>query len=132
MFLKDDLKVLNVITLKKLCKKKSIQNISKMKKTELFEELNKLFAAKIIQKQVRNHLYKNAVDSISLENVSYPCFIYRVKTGKICNLLTTCPSFGFESPLSVIRENCKLEFRSSKLSRIHFYQSNLRDQGRRI
>jgi hypothetical protein len=83
MFLKDDLKVLNVTTLKKLCKKKSIQNISKMKKTELFEELNKLFAAKIIQKQFRNHFYKNAVDSITLENVSYPCFIYRVKSGKV-------------------------------------------------
>jgi hypothetical protein len=83
MFLKDDLKVLNVKILKKLCKKKSIQNISKMKKTELFEELNKLFAAKIIQKQFRNHFYKNAVDSISLENVSYPCFIYRVKSGKV-------------------------------------------------
>jgi len=83
MFLKDDLKVLNVTILKKLCKKKSIQNISKMKKTELFEEINKLFAAKIIQKHFRNYFYKNAVDSISLENVSYPCFIYRVKTGKI-------------------------------------------------
>jgi hypothetical protein len=83
MLLKEDLKVLNINRLKKLCKKKLIPNYSKMKKNELFNECNKVLAVKIIQKQFRNHFYRNAMDSITLENVKFPCFIYRVKCGKI-------------------------------------------------
>lgn len=83
MLLKEDLKVLGVSVLKKLCKKKLIPNFSKMKKNKLFEEYNKILAVNIIQKNFRNHFYKNAVDSITLENVSFPCFIYRVKSGKV-------------------------------------------------
>ena len=80
MFLKSDYKNLSVVILKKLCKCKYS---SKMKKNELYEEYNKVLAVKIIQQRFRKYFYSNAVDSITLENVSYPCFIYRVKTGKI-------------------------------------------------
>jgi len=83
MLLKEDLKVLNVSTLKRLCKKKLIPNYSKMKKNELFEECNKILAVKIIQKNFRNYFYRNAVDSITLDSVKFPCFIYRVKTGQL-------------------------------------------------
>jgi len=83
MFIKEDLKILGVSILKKLCKKKLIQNYSKMKKNELFEECNKVLAVKIIQQNFRKYFYRNATDSITLENVKFPCFIYRVKTGKV-------------------------------------------------
>jgi hypothetical protein len=83
MLLKEDFKVLNINLLKKLCKKNLIPNYSKMKKNELFDECNKVLAIKFIQKIFRNYFYRNAIDSITLEYVNFPCFIYRVKTGKI-------------------------------------------------
>ena len=72
---------LSVIILKKLCKSANIK-ISKLKKKELFDEYNRYLAVKLIQKIYRNHFYKNAVDHITLEKVSYPCFIYRTKFNK--------------------------------------------------
>ena len=83
VFIKSDFKKLNIGILKKLCKKNLIPNYSKMKKNELFEECNKVLAVTIIQQKFRKNFYRNAMDSITLENVSYPCFIYRVKTGKV-------------------------------------------------
>ena len=71
---------MNVVTLKKLCKK--IVKKSKLKKIELFENFNKILSVKLIQRCFRLHFYKNATDHITLEPVSYPCFIYRTKTGK--------------------------------------------------
>jgi len=83
MFVKSDYKVLTIPLLKRLCKKNLISNYSKMKKEQLFFEYNKILSIKIIQKHFREYFYKNAIDSITLEKVEYPCFIYRVKTGKI-------------------------------------------------
>ena len=83
MFLKSDFKLLTIPVLKRLCKIKLIPNYSKMKKNELFEECNKLLATLKIQKCFRKYFYRNAVDSITLDSVKFPCFIYRVKCGKI-------------------------------------------------
>jgi hypothetical protein len=60
-----------------------IKKYSTLKKQELMESYNKYLAVKMIQKNFRQHLYKNATDSITLEKVSYPCFIYRVTTGQL-------------------------------------------------
>jgi hypothetical protein len=83
MFLKSDYKSLSLRVLKRLCKLKGISKCSGLKKSELFDEYNKRLGVIKIQKSFRNHFYKNAVDSITLDSVSYPCFIYRVKCGKI-------------------------------------------------
>jgi len=84
MFIEKDFMVLNVGLLKNICKTLfHLKCVSKMKKNELFNECNKVLAAKSIQKNFRKYFYKNAIDSITLENVTFPCFIYRVKTGKI-------------------------------------------------
>ena len=72
---------LSVVILKKLCKNANIK-ISKLKKKELFGEYNRYLATKLIQKCYRKHFYKNAIDHITLEKVSYPCFIYRTKFNK--------------------------------------------------
>lgn len=76
------LKLLKTDTLKLFCKNVSIKNYSKLNKQELFKKYNEYLACKIIQKHFRNHFYKNAEDSISLEPVRFPCFIYRTKLGK--------------------------------------------------
>ena len=77
-----DFKIMDISILKKLCKNGNIKNYSKLKKKELFDTFNKFLAVKVIQKCFRNHFYKNATDHISLEPISYPCFIYRTKSGK--------------------------------------------------
>ena len=82
MFLKSDYKYLNNDILKKLCKNADIKNYSKFKKNELFEIINKSLAVKIIQQNFRNHFYKDATDHITLDPVTFPCFIYKTKSGK--------------------------------------------------
>jgi hypothetical protein len=66
-----------------LCRNAGIHGYSKMTKSILFDEYNKFLAVKQILVNFRKHLYRNAVDSITLEPVEFPCFIYRVKTGKV-------------------------------------------------
>jgi hypothetical protein len=80
MFLKSDLSILNVGILKKLSK--NVKLLTNLTKQNLFDNFNKYLAVIIIQKYYRRHLYKNAVDHISLEKVTYPCFIFRTKCGK--------------------------------------------------
>jgi hypothetical protein len=83
MFLKNDFKNMDVAILKKLCKNENVKNCSKLKKGELFETFNSILAVRIIQRCYRRHFYKNATDHITLESVSYPCFIYRTKSKKL-------------------------------------------------
>ena len=75
-------KKLNIRELRFFCKNSSIKNYSTLKKQELFDNYNKFLACKIIQKYYRRHFYKDSEDSISLEKVKYPCFVYRTKCGK--------------------------------------------------
>ena len=95
MFSKNDFSVMDNFILKKLCKKFFVKNYSKMKKQELFDNVNKFLAVKIIQRQFRNHFYKNATDHISLEQVTFPCFIYRTKSGK-------CYFYSYDSIIKYI------------------------------
>jgi hypothetical protein len=81
MLLKNDFKNISLIILKKFCKKAKIKS-SKLNKLELFEQFNKYLAVILIQRKYRNHLYKNAVDPITLEEIEYPCFLFRTKYGK--------------------------------------------------
>jgi len=74
-------KVLNIPILKIFCKNVGIK-CSKLKKEELFNSFNQVLACKIIQRHFRNYFYKNAEDSISLEPVKYPCFVYCTKFRK--------------------------------------------------
>jgi hypothetical protein len=90
-----DFRNIEVSILKKLCKKAGIKNYSKLKKKELFENYNKFLATKLIQRCFRNHFYKNATDHITLDNVCYPCFIYRTKSGK-------CYFYSYESIIKYI------------------------------
>jgi hypothetical protein len=132
MFLKSDHKMLTLPTLKRLCKNKGIPNYSKMKKETMINECNKLFATLIIQKCFRNHFYKNAVDSITLDSVRFPCFIYRVKCGKIF-------FYGYDSIIKyimktgkVIDPNTRNEYTDTELQRldteakIHFPNKNFK------
>jgi hypothetical protein len=77
----NSLKILNIKNLRLFCKHANIK-CSRMPKETLFENYNRFLACKVIQRCFRNHFYKNAEDSISLEPVKYPCFIYRTKFGK--------------------------------------------------
>jgi hypothetical protein len=84
MILKEDYKILNIKILKGLCKRiAGIHGYSQMTKTKLVQEYNKFLATRLIIYNFRKHFYKNATDSITLEPVTFPCFIYRVKTGKV-------------------------------------------------
>jgi len=83
MFNKSDYGNLTVCVLKQLCRRKKLTNCSKMKKQELIDAFNRVVAVESIQRKYRNHFYRNAVDSITLEDVKFPCFIYRVKTGQL-------------------------------------------------
>jgi hypothetical protein len=78
----DSFKILKIPDLKFFCKGK-LKNYSKFNKVELFNFYNRYLAAKVIQRLYRKHFYENKIDCITLEPVSYPCFIYRTKTGKI-------------------------------------------------
>jgi hypothetical protein len=83
MLLQKDFKQINKNDLKNLCTFYKLKGLSKLSKQELFTYLNKAIATKIIQKRYRTHFYKNAEDCISLEPVSYPCFVYRSKSSKL-------------------------------------------------
>jgi hypothetical protein len=74
-------KNLTIQNLKVFCKHAGIK-CSKLKKQELFDSYNRFLACKIIQFRFRKYFYRNAEDSISLEPVTFPCFIYRTKFGK--------------------------------------------------
>jgi len=76
-------KNLSISDLKFFCKNVSLKNYSKLNKKSLFNEYNRYLAVKIIQRFYRKYFYRNATDCISLEKVSYPCFIYRTKFGKL-------------------------------------------------
>jgi hypothetical protein len=82
MLNKDSLKILKVPELRLFCKNVKIK-INKLTKLELFENYNRYLAVKCIQKNYRKHFYREAECSITLEKVSYPCFIYRTKFGKL-------------------------------------------------
>jgi hypothetical protein len=96
-----DFKMISVSILKKFCNKAKIKNYSKFKKEECFTGYNKYLATIIIQRCYRKYLYKNAVDSITLDEVSYPCFIYRVKTGK-------CFFYSYDSIIKYIMKSGKV------------------------
>ena len=81
MFIKDDLRYLDVGILKKLLKRVKI-GYHKLKKNEMVEKYNIHIAVLKIQKMYRKHFYKNAVDHITLEKVEYPCFIFQTKSSK--------------------------------------------------
>jgi hypothetical protein len=76
-------KKLSISDLKLFCKNVSLKNYSKLNKKSLFNEYNRYLAVKIIQRFYRKYFYRNATDCITLEKVSYPCFIYRTKFGKL-------------------------------------------------
>ena len=132
MFDKTDYKIIKTDTLKRLFKINNIKNVSKLKKIELFEEYNKLLSCKLIQNKFRNYFYKNAVDNITLENVTFPCFIYRVKSGK-------CFFYQYDSIIKyimktgkVIDPNTRNEYTDSELTRLdseaklHFPEKNFK------
>ena len=83
MFNKSDYGNLTVCVLKQLCRRKKVTNWSKMKKQQLIDTFNEVVAVEMIQRKYRTHFYQNAIDNITLENVKFPCFIYRVKTGQL-------------------------------------------------
>lgn len=83
MITKSDYSQLNIKTLKRLCKSRQLTGYSRMLKIELINFYNKFLAVRLIQRNFRKYFYKDAVDSITLEPVNYPCFIYRVKTGQL-------------------------------------------------
>jgi hypothetical protein len=89
------LKLLKTCTLKMFCKNVFIKNYSKLTKKELLQKYNEVLACKIIQRYFRKYFYKNAEDSISLEPVKFPCFIYRTKFGK-------CFFYNYESIIKYI------------------------------
>ena len=89
------LKLLKPCTLKLFCKNGCIKNYSKLTKKELLQKYNEVLACKIIQRYFRKYFYKNAEDSISLEPVKFPCFIYRTKFGK-------CFFYNYESIIKYI------------------------------
>lgn len=92
MFLKNE--KIPLVLLKKLCKSTKLK-YSKLKKQELLDLYNKYLAVKKIQQAFRNYLYKDSVDPISLDSVSFPCFIYRTKSGK-------CHFYAYESIIKYI------------------------------
>jgi len=82
MFLENDFKNMDIALLKKLCKNAGIKKYSTLKKRELFTNFNCYLSTKLIQRCYRRHFYKNATDHITLEEIKFPCFIYRTKSGK--------------------------------------------------
>ena len=77
-----DFKSMDTVLLKKLCKMAGIKKYSRLKKRELFDQYNTFLATKIIARSFRNYFYRDATDHITLEPVSFPCFVYKTKSGK--------------------------------------------------
>lgn len=69
--------------LKILCKNAKLKNFSKYNKEKLIHEYNKYLAVRVIQKYYRKHLYRDAVDHITLESVKFPCFIFKSKNNTL-------------------------------------------------
>ena len=82
MFTLQDFKSMEISFLKKLCKHFCIKGYSLLRKNELQDILNKFLAIKRIQRSFRNYFYKDEIDCITLEPVSFPCFVYRTVSGK--------------------------------------------------
>ena len=81
MLIKNDY-FMNIVFFKKMCKNFGIKNYSNLKKQEIFENINRYLAVKLIQRYFRNHFYNSAIDHITLEPVTFPCFIFKTKYGK--------------------------------------------------
>ena len=77
-----DFKNMDTVLLKRLCKMAGIKKYSRLKKQELFDRYNEILAANLIARCFRNHFYRDATDHITLEPVSFPCFVYKTKSGK--------------------------------------------------
>ncbi len=80
---KEDKKILTLPMVKGLCKLFKLKNYSILKKDELISKISIFHATRTIQRYFRKVLYKNAEDAITLEPVSYPCFMFKPKAGKI-------------------------------------------------
>ena len=131
MFIQQDFKILKIPLLKQLCKLKKIK-YNLLKKSELIHKYNELDACKKIQRIFRTYFYKNAVDAITMENVSFPCFIYRVKNGK-------CFFYDYNSIIKyimktgkVIDPNTRIEYTDEELIKLdiqakqHFPEKNFK------
>jgi hypothetical protein len=105
----------NVKTLREICKLKKINNYSKSNKEQLIEKIKCYFAVRIIQKNYRNHFYKSAVDHITLEQVKYPCFIFKTKLGK----------FYFYNYESIIKYIMKTGNTKDPMTRIQYSDEDL-------
>jgi len=66
--------------LKAFCKKARLKQ-TKTKK-QLLIDYNQYLATRKIQRGFRKYLYHETVDPITLDQVNFPCFIYRTKFGK--------------------------------------------------
>ena len=78
MLINSDFNVINTVTLKKLCKMRGIKGYTGRKKDWMFEQLNTNMASSKIQRMWRRGFYKEAVDSITFDDVHHPCFIYNL------------------------------------------------------
>lgn len=67
--------------LKRLCKN-LIPYYYRLNKKHLFAEYNRYLAAKVIQKWYRRYFYNSAIDSITFDPISYPCFVFCIFPGK--------------------------------------------------
>ena len=129
MFIKSDLKNLNVRLLKKL--NSNVKLKYNFKKEELMNNYNQFLACKIIQRNFRKHFYRNAVDNITLESVNYPCFVYRVKTNLFFYEYNSIIKYIMKSG-KVIDPNTRIEYTDAELIRldtqakIHFPDKNFK------
>ena len=74
--------MMNKTVLKWILAKNKIKGCSKCNLGELRSLVNRLFAAKTIQRYFRRWLYFDATDPITLDPVSHPCFIFCTSFGK--------------------------------------------------
>jgi hypothetical protein len=78
-----DLRHINVVTFRKMCKIRGIKKYTGCKKEWMFEKINLDISSRKIQNFWRRRFYKDAIDSISFDDVYYPCFIYKPLENKI-------------------------------------------------
>jgi hypothetical protein len=79
-------KFLNELVVKDLklkCKNNKIKGVSKCLKRDIIKILVEFYASVLIQRKVREYIYKNSVCPISLEIIRYPCWGKKTKTGII-------------------------------------------------
>jgi hypothetical protein len=102
-------------TLKKLCKISKIKNYSNKKKDEVLLDYNKYLATKIIQRCYRRWFYRDAQDYITMEPVSYPCFVFKTK----------CGHFSFYNYDSIVKYIMKTGNTRDPLTRLEFSEEDL-------